>query len=63
MRVSILQSLPIFPQRSFVAHSYLRSIVTLTRLGRAPHNQISLDRSPNIGPLVSRCELDKFKNC
>ncbi len=27
-----------------------------------PNHQL-LDRSPNIGPLISRWELDKFKNC
>jgi hypothetical protein len=26
-------------------------------------DQLFLDRSPNIGPLISRWELDKFKNC
>jgi hypothetical protein len=28
-----------------------------------PHDHLSLDRSPNIGPLISRWELDKFRNC
>ncbi len=28
-----------------------------------PLDHLFLDRSPNIGPLVSRWELDKFKNC
>jgi hypothetical protein len=26
-------------------------------------DHLFLDRSPNIGPLISRGELDKFKNC
>jgi hypothetical protein len=26
-------------------------------------NNLLLDRSPNIGPLIARWELDKFKNC
>jgi hypothetical protein len=29
---------------------------------RAPDNLL-LDRCPNIGPLISRWERDKFKNC
>jgi hypothetical protein len=29
----------------------------------SPGTHLSLDRSPNIGPLISRWELDKFKNC
>ncbi len=29
---------------------------------RYPPDHLSLDRSPNIGPLISRWELDKFKN-
>jgi hypothetical protein len=28
-----------------------------------PHDHLLLDRSPNIGPLIPRWELDKFKNC
>ncbi len=28
-----------------------------------PRNRLLLDRFPNIGPLISRWELDKFKNC
>ncbi len=28
-----------------------------------PPDHLLLDRSPNIGPLTSRWELDKFKNC
>ncbi len=28
-----------------------------------PPDHLFLDRSPNIGPLISRWELDKFKNC
>jgi hypothetical protein len=28
-----------------------------------PPDHLLLDRSPNIGPLMSRWELDKFKNC
>jgi hypothetical protein len=28
-----------------------------------PHDHLLLDRSPNIGPLISRWELVKFKNC
>jgi hypothetical protein len=28
-----------------------------------PHDHLLLDSAPNIGPLMSRCELDKFKNC
>ncbi len=27
------------------------------------HDHLLLDRSPNIGPLISRWELDKFRNC
>ncbi len=30
---------------------------------RCGNSHLLLDRSPNIGPLVSRWELDKFKNC
>jgi hypothetical protein len=32
-------------------------------LNMLPLDHILLDRSPNIGPLISRWELDKFKNC
>jgi hypothetical protein len=28
-----------------------------------PPDHLLLDMSPNIGPLISRWELDKFKNC
>jgi hypothetical protein len=28
-----------------------------------PHDHLLLDRSLNSGPLISRWELDKFKNC
>jgi ATP-dependent DNA ligase len=28
-----------------------------------PPDHLSLERSRNIGPLISRWELDKFKNC
>ncbi len=28
-----------------------------------PPDHLLLDRSPNIGPLISRWELDKFQNC
>jgi hypothetical protein len=28
-----------------------------------PHDHVLLDSAPNIGPLTSRWELDKFKNC
>jgi hypothetical protein len=28
-----------------------------------PHNHLLLDSAPNIGLLISRWELDKFKNC
>ncbi len=27
------------------------------------HDHLLLDSAPNIGPLLSRWELDKFKNC
>jgi hypothetical protein len=30
---------------------------------KVPLDHPLLDRSPNIGPLISRWELDKFKNC
>jgi hypothetical protein len=28
-----------------------------------PHDHLLLDSAPNIGPLISRWELDKYKNC
>jgi hypothetical protein len=28
-----------------------------------PLNRLLLDNAPNLGPLISRWELDKFKNC
>ncbi len=34
-----------------------------TKTSQLPPNHLLLDRSPNIGPLISRWELDKFKNC
>ncbi len=36
---------------------YGGSVVTV------PADRLSLDRSPNIGPLVSRWELEEFENC
>ncbi len=30
---------------------------------KVPPDLLLLDRSPNIGPLISRWKLDKFKNC
>jgi hypothetical protein len=30
---------------------------------KVPPDHLLLDRSPNIGPLISRWELGKFKNC
>ncbi len=30
---------------------------------RSTPDHLLLDRSPNIGPLISRWELDKFRNC
>ncbi len=33
------------------------------RVLHVPHDHILLDRSPNIRPLISRWEFDKFKNC
>ncbi len=38
-----------------------RSYINYLRL--LPPNHLLLDRSPNIGPLISSWELDKFKNC
>ncbi len=31
--------------------------------GCIPHDHLLLDSAPDIGPLISRWELDKFKNC
>jgi hypothetical protein len=28
-----------------------------------PSDHLLLDRSPNLGPLISRWELEKFENC
>ncbi len=33
------------------------------RLMRVPRDHLLWDRSPNIGPLISRWELENFKNC
>jgi hypothetical protein len=38
------------------------SFTVLPYLG-LPYDHLLLDRSPNIGPLISRWELDKFENC
>ncbi len=38
-------------------------LVTITRTYSVPPDHLFLDRSPNIGPLISRSKLDKFKNC
>jgi hypothetical protein len=34
-----------------------------TANSQVPHNHLLLDSAPNIGPLISRWELDKFKIC
>jgi hypothetical protein len=42
-----------------------RFVLSLSKLFKSlvPHNHLSLDRSPNTGPLIPCWELDKFKNC
>jgi hypothetical protein len=40
---------------------YWRWAIPIAHEIHADH--LLLDRSPNIGPLISRSELDKFKNC
>ncbi len=35
----------------------------LTTFTRVPPDHLFLGRSPNIGPLIFRWDLDKFKNC
>ncbi len=35
---------------------------SVVNIARVPRDHLLLDRSPNIGPLISRWELDKFKN-
>jgi hypothetical protein len=32
-------------------------------LGLVPPDHLLMDRSPNIGPLISRWEFNEFKNC
>jgi hypothetical protein len=34
-----------------------------TQQSNIPRNHLLLDSAPNIGPLISRWELDKFRNC
>jgi hypothetical protein len=41
------------------AHVWIRVVLFKSLLP----DHLLLDRSPNIGPLISRWELDKFKNC
>ncbi len=40
-----------------------KSFQTVSVTHRLPHDHLLLDCVPNIGPLISRLELDKFKNC
>ncbi len=47
-------SLIMSSQKSATSYSWLFIV---------PPDHLLLDRSPNIGPLISRWELDKFKNC
>jgi hypothetical protein len=49
---------------SFSFGKKMRRIKNLRRLVsvQIPYDHLLLNRSPNIGPLISRGELDKFKN-
>ncbi len=40
-----------------------RGYLLLLLIYFVPSDHLLLERSPNIGPLISRWELDKFKNC
>jgi hypothetical protein len=48
----------IYPLTSDALVSQKRS-----KLEQGTPNHLSLDRSPNIGPLICRWKLEKFKNC
>jgi hypothetical protein len=49
--------------RSFCNESVVHALPmqNVIRLG-VPPDHLLLDRTPNIGPIISRWELDKFKN-
>ncbi len=47
----------------FSSSNSTQSKASFATTARIPPDQLLLDRSLNIGPLISRWELDKFKNC
>jgi tetratricopeptide (TPR) repeat protein len=59
--VRFLPFLFFFPFQNL--YLYPRPSETLHNTARIPPDHLLLDRSPNIGPLLSRWELNKFKNC
>jgi hypothetical protein len=60
--VVVLDFAPVDLQVVRLASSWKR--VNTFRLLKVLHpDHLVLDRSPNIGPLISRWELDKFNNC
>ncbi len=47
----------------FITLLLINRLFTLANILWIPPDHLLLNRSPNIGPLISRWELNKFKNC
>jgi hypothetical protein len=52
-----------FPLYGRVFRSSCTTVADVQRCKSVPPDHLLLDRSPNIGPLLSHWELGKFKNC
>jgi hypothetical protein len=57
-----LRNLPV-PWNTLNTSSPSANVVLLTVSSSILPDHLLLDRSPNIGPLISRWGLDKFRNC
>jgi hypothetical protein len=57
----------IVPQVRDLEVSYLKSRKTVMRClacsEEVPPDHLLLDNAPNLGPLISRWEINKFENC
>ncbi len=45
------------------SESRFEIVTQLGDAGKLPHDHLLLDSAPNLGPLISRSDLNKFKNC
>jgi hypothetical protein len=61
--ILVLLALVIWPSRRKSYSVQIRFASSQLRTQKMPPDNLLLDSVPNLGPLISHWELDKFKNC